>query len=329
MTIAITNIEQTTDELHGFGLLDYNINLVVDPGETKTVTFTREEGRLPVLLHELLLGAAPGDAGLPDREAEVTRSTGAVCIGSVPLDGTDPTTLRPSAPPSSSSRTPRARCSAARLLLVLVAALLPYFLPLWNLTMFAPQYPDGLRLDIFSHALVGGSGGQDMKEINLLNHYIGMHDLAAEDFTEFQWMPFVLGALALLFLRAAVLGTVKELLDVDRPVRLLRRVLPVVVRLQALSLRARPGADGGRQGAGVHAAGVRLSADRQLRGLLVSAGGHVSARRRRPAARGGSVLAWRARDRATVAVRGDRCCRPSLSGPRAAQAPAGATDPAA
>ena len=31
MKVAITNIEQTTDELHGFGLLDYNINIVVDP----------------------------------------------------------------------------------------------------------------------------------------------------------------------------------------------------------------------------------------------------------------------------------------------------------
>jgi nitrous-oxide reductase len=39
VTVAMTNIEQTTDELHGFGLLDYNINVVVDPGETKTVTF--------------------------------------------------------------------------------------------------------------------------------------------------------------------------------------------------------------------------------------------------------------------------------------------------
>ena len=69
VTVAITNIEQTTDELHGFGLLDYNINIVVDPGETKTVTFTaRQDGRVPVLLHELLLGAPPGDAGLPDRE---------------------------------------------------------------------------------------------------------------------------------------------------------------------------------------------------------------------------------------------------------------------
>jgi nitrous-oxide reductase len=43
VTVAVTNIEQTTDELHGFGLLDYNINLVIDPGETKTVTFTAKK----------------------------------------------------------------------------------------------------------------------------------------------------------------------------------------------------------------------------------------------------------------------------------------------
>ena len=43
ITIALTNIEQTTDELHGFGLLDYNINVVVDPGETKTVTFKADK----------------------------------------------------------------------------------------------------------------------------------------------------------------------------------------------------------------------------------------------------------------------------------------------
>ena len=43
VTVALTNIEQTTDELHGFGLLDYNINIVVDPGETKTVTFRADK----------------------------------------------------------------------------------------------------------------------------------------------------------------------------------------------------------------------------------------------------------------------------------------------
>lgn len=100
-------------------------------------------------------------------------------------------------------------------LLVLAALLLlpTYFLPLWKLTMFAPQYPNGLRLGIYSWKLEGGNGGQDVKEINLLNHYIGMKDLSTADFTEFKWMPFVLGALALLFLRAALLGRMATLLD--------------------------------------------------------------------------------------------------------------------
>ena len=46
----------------------------------------------------------------------------------------------------------------------------------------------------------------------------------------------------------------------DDAVRLLRRLLAVVVRLQALSLRTRSGADGGRAGAAVHAADVRRPA---------------------------------------------------------------------
>jgi hypothetical protein len=102
-------------------------------------------------------------------------------------------------------------------LLVLAAALLLaaiYLAPLWNLTMFAPQYPEGLRLDIYSYKLVGGNGGQDLKEINVLNHYIGMRDLIVDDFTEFKWLPFVVGAIGLLYLRAAVVGTVGGLVDV-------------------------------------------------------------------------------------------------------------------
>jgi nitrous-oxide reductase len=39
VTIYLTNIEQTTDELHGFGLQEYNIQIVIDPGETKTIDF--------------------------------------------------------------------------------------------------------------------------------------------------------------------------------------------------------------------------------------------------------------------------------------------------
>jgi hypothetical protein len=104
----------------------------------------------------------------------------------------------------------------SRGLLVLAAALLVaiYLFPLWNLTMFAPQYPDGLRMDIYSYKLDGGNRGQDVKEINVLNHYIGMRNLVTDDFTEFKWLPFVVGVLGLLFLRAAVHGTMSQLVDV-------------------------------------------------------------------------------------------------------------------
>ena len=104
---------------------------------------------------------------------------------------------------------PRLALVAAALLLIVI-----YILPLWNLTMFAPQYPEGLRLDIYSYKLEGGNGGQDVKEINVLNHYIGMKDLVTEDFTEFKWLPFVVGAIALLILRAAVHGRMSHLVDV-------------------------------------------------------------------------------------------------------------------
>jgi hypothetical protein len=103
-----------------------------------------------------------------------------------------------------------------RLMLAVAGFLLAavFFFPLWNLTMFAPQYPDGLRLDIYSYKLEGGNNNQDVKEINVLNHYIGMRDLAEDDFTEFNWLPFVVGALGLLYLRAAAVGTVGHVLDV-------------------------------------------------------------------------------------------------------------------
>lgn len=99
-------------------------------------------------------------------------------------------------------------------LVVAALALLPsYVFPLYDMTMFAPQYPDGLRLHIYSYKLDGGNAGQDLKEINVLNHYIGMKDLAVSDFNEFKWMPFVIGVFGLLLLRAAVLGKISHVVD--------------------------------------------------------------------------------------------------------------------
>ena len=39
ITIHLTNVEQTTDMLHGLGIVEHDMNVVVDPGETKTVRF--------------------------------------------------------------------------------------------------------------------------------------------------------------------------------------------------------------------------------------------------------------------------------------------------
>ena len=105
--------------------------------------------------------------------------------------------------------TPRA------LILMAVLLLLPtYVFPLWKMTLFAPQYQDGLRLQIYSWKLDGGNNGQDVREVNVLNHYIGMRDLDTDAFTEFKWIPFVVGALGLLLLRTAVLGHMGHLVDV-------------------------------------------------------------------------------------------------------------------
>jgi len=43
------------------------------------------------------------------------------------------------------------------------------FFPYWKLTLFAPQYPDGLKAEMYVNRLSG-----DIQEIDGLNHYIGM-----------------------------------------------------------------------------------------------------------------------------------------------------------
>ena len=52
----------------------------------------------------------------------------------------------------------------------LVAA--AYTLPLWRMTMKAPQYRNGLTLCAYGSSMTG-----DIRELNILNHYIGMPPL--------------------------------------------------------------------------------------------------------------------------------------------------------
>ena len=43
VTIYLTNIEQTTNEIHGWALQEYNIQIAADPGETKTIEFVADK----------------------------------------------------------------------------------------------------------------------------------------------------------------------------------------------------------------------------------------------------------------------------------------------
>ena len=104
-------------------------------------------------------------------------------------------------------------------LLVIIASLVlltVFVFPLWNMTFFSNQYTDGLALDIYEYRLEGAKtpNRDDLREINSLNHYIGMRPLLESDFSEFVWLPFAVGGLILLALRAVVLGKMSKLVDV-------------------------------------------------------------------------------------------------------------------
>ena len=105
-------------------------------------------------------------------------------------------------------------------ILVLAAALLliPTFIfPLWRMTLYSNQFPDGLELYVYTYTLDGGhpQGRDDLREINTLNHYIGMRPLLESDFSEFKWMPLLIGVFFILALRSAVMGKMSNVVDVD------------------------------------------------------------------------------------------------------------------
>ncbi len=103
----------------------------------------------------------------------------------------------------------------SRFVIVGLVAFIPlgFTSPLWRISMDAPQYPDGLYMDIHAHKIEGGNDGQHIQEINTLNHYIGMPPIVPADFADLDWMPFALGILALLALRTATIGNVRSLVD--------------------------------------------------------------------------------------------------------------------
>ena len=76
------------------------------------------------------------------------------------------------------------------LLTASLAIIVTYFVPLWQILMWAPQYPEGLEMDIWINNITG-----DVKIISALNHYIGMKHIEVSMFPEFKYMVYIVGFL--------------------------------------------------------------------------------------------------------------------------------------
>lgn len=81
-----------------------------------------------------------------------------------------------------------------------------FFVPIWSITLFAPQYPEGLKMYIWLNNITG-----DIDVINGLNHYIGMRKISVAMFPEFEFLGYIVGFYILLGLVIAAIGNRKVL----------------------------------------------------------------------------------------------------------------------
>ena len=94
-----------------------------------------------------------------------------------------------------------------RILLAFAALLLglTFILPLWRISLRAPQYPEGLGMLIHINTVTGVEP-HHLENINGLNHYIGMERIEPDAIPEMRIMPWVMAALMLTGLLVAMLG---------------------------------------------------------------------------------------------------------------------------
>lgn len=96
-----------------------------------------------------------------------------------------------------------------RILMAIAALCLSglFFLPMWEITLEAPQYPEGNELGILIHVdKVEGAHENDLQNLNGLNHYIGMKKIEPDSIPELAYMKYVVCALIGLGLLVAGVG---------------------------------------------------------------------------------------------------------------------------
>lgn len=94
-----------------------------------------------------------------------------------------------------------------RILVVLASVLMIglYVFPLWSVRLTAPQYPEGLGMNIRINT-VEGATENDLNNINNLNHYIGMKRIEPEAIPELRIMPWIVAGIIVTGLATAALA---------------------------------------------------------------------------------------------------------------------------
>ncbi len=95
----------------------------------------------------------------------------------------------------------------ARMMMLLASLILIgiYFLPIWNISLEAPQFPEGLGLYI-NISSIEGHKENDLNSINNLNHYIGMKKIDPDSIPELKIMPFIIAFFILFGLLASFIS---------------------------------------------------------------------------------------------------------------------------
>lgn len=86
-----------------------------------------------------------------------------------------------------------------------------YFVPIWQIDLHAPQYPEGIGLYIWINDITGKEHN-NFVSVNRLNRYIGMRPIVPEDVIEFQIMPYILGGVIFLGFLGMIGGKRKYLI---------------------------------------------------------------------------------------------------------------------
>jgi len=81
-------------------------------------------------------------------------------------------------------------------LIASLALIITYFVPLWHIGLDAPQYPEGVGLNIWLHT-IDGEHPHDLDNMNTLNHYIGMKKIVPDSIPELKIMPYIIGFMIL------------------------------------------------------------------------------------------------------------------------------------